>query len=148
MGEVGLHKKNGINLQTIIAELKSHPESAKAGAIASFVGMVREDPAREQSREAASVKYLDYEAYEDMALKEMKKIRDEMLKREGVIDVSIHHIIDRVGVGEESILVAVLGKHRMHVFPVLEDAVERVKTEVPIWKKEITEKSSYWVASD
>ena len=72
-------------------------------------------------------------------------IRDRA-KREGIVDVSIHHVVDRLQVGEESLIVAVLGTHRRFAFPVLEEAVERVKKEIPIWKKEITSDDAYWVS--
>jgi len=71
-----------------------------------------------------------------------------MLKRSGVIEVAIHHVIDRLGVGEPSLFVAVLGKHRQDVFPVLSETVEKVKRDVPIWKKEFTTKESYWVSTE
>jgi molybdopterin synthase catalytic subunit len=90
---------------------------------------------------------LDYEAYEAVAMREMARIREEMLNREGIIDLSIHHVIDRVEVGEESIIVAVLARHRKHVFPVLQETVDRVKSDVPIWKKETTGQTAYWVPS-
>lgn len=71
-----------------------------------------------------------------------------MKKQPGVIEVSIHHVIDTLNVGEPSLFVAVLGKHRQDVFPAISEIVERVKKEVPIWKKEHTTKESYWVSSE
>lgn len=71
-----------------------------------------------------------------------------MKKRPGVVDVSIHHVIDKVNVGEPSLLVAVLGKHRQEVFAALSETVEQVKKEVMIWKKEFTSEESYWVSSE
>lgn len=119
------------------------PSYHEAGAIASFVGVVREDPVRESD---AKVTRLEYEAYANVALKRMEEIRQDMLKRHGIIDVLIHHVIDSLTVGEPSLFVAVLGKHRQDVFPVLSETVDRVKMEVPIWKKEFTTKESYWVS--
>jgi molybdopterin synthase catalytic subunit len=77
----------------------------------------------------------------------MREIRESVKNRSGVIEVSIHHVIDRLNVGEPSLFVGVLGKHRQDVFPALSETVERVKKEVPIWKKEFTTKDSYWVSS-
>lgn len=62
--------------------------------------------------------------------------------------MSIHHVIDKVDVGEPSLFVAVLGKHRGETFPALSETVERVKREVPIWKKEFTTSDSYWVSTE
>jgi molybdopterin synthase catalytic subunit len=125
-----------------MAEIRRHSESKRAGAIATFVGIVREDPVKSSG---AKVRYLEYEAFEEVALQKLQKLRDELTKREGVVDVSIHHVVDRLGVGEDSLIVAVLGTHRRFVFSVLEEAVERVKKEVPIWKKEFTSENAYWV---
>ena len=90
---------------------------------------------------------MEYEAYSKVALKKLEEIRQSMVKRPGIIEVSIHHIIDKLGVGEPSLLVAVLGKHRKEVFATLSETVEQVKREVPIWKKEFTEKGAYWVST-
>jgi len=120
------------------------PRYHSAGAIASFVGIVREDPVREGD---AKVTHLEYEAYAEVALKRMAEIREEMMRRPGVVDVAIHHIVDVLKVGEPSLFVAVLGEHRQDVFPILSETVERVKRDVPIWKKEFTTKDSYWVST-
>ena len=145
MEPVGLHRKGEVELNVILNYFSSLPKYREAGAIACFVGVVREDPVRESD---AKVTHLEYEAYGEVALKRMEEIRQEILKRPGVIEVSIHHIIDRLNVGEPSLFVAVLGKHREEVFPTLAETVERVKKEVPIWKKEFTTKDSYWVSTE
>jgi molybdopterin synthase catalytic subunit len=71
-----------------------------------------------------------------------------MLERPGIIELAIHHVIDALKVGEPSLFVAVLGKHRQDVFPALSETVERVKKEVPIWKKEFTTRDAYWVSTE
>lgn len=91
---------------------------------------------------------MDYEAYDEIAVSKLSEIRADLLKRDGVIEVSIHHVIDRLAVGEASLFVVVAAKHRKQAFRVLEEAVERVKREVTIWKKEVTEKESYWVTAE
>jgi molybdopterin synthase catalytic subunit len=145
MEPVGLHRKGEVELNVILNYFSSLPKYREAGAIACFVGVVREDPVRESD---AKVTHLEYEAYGEVAVKRMKEIRQEILKRPGVVEVSIHHIIDRLNVGEPSLFVAVLGKHREEVLPTLAETVERVKKEVPIWKKEFTTKDSYWVSTE
>ncbi len=145
MGPVGLHRKGEMELDQILDYFSKLPSYHEAGAIACFVGVVREDPVRDSD---AKVTHLEYEAYTGVALKRMEEIRQAILKRSGVIEVSIHHIIDTLSVGEPSLFVAVLGKHRQEVFPALSETVERVKREVPIWKKEITTKDSYWVSTE
>jgi len=141
---VGLHRRAEISLKEILDYFSSLPKYHEAGAVASFVGIVREDSVRGSY---AKVTRLEYEAYSDVALKRMDEIREDMLKHKGIIEISIHHVIDAVPVGEPSLFVAVLGEHRQDVFPVLSETVDRVKAEVPIWKKEFTTKESYWVSN-
>ncbi len=145
MESIGLHKKGEVNLNQIMSDLSHLPDYHEAGAVACFVGVVREDPVRESE---AKVVRLEYEAYIEVALKRMQEIRDAIKRRPGVLEVSIHHIIDTLEVGEPSLFVAVLGKHRQDVFPALSETVERVKKEVPIWKKEFTTKESYWLSNE
>jgi len=131
-----------MTVEQVMHEIRKHPDSAKAGAMVTFTGIVREDPVESSG---TKVQYLEYEAFEEVAVQKLRELRDDLAKREGIVDVSIHHVIDKLGVGDESLIVAVLGTRRKFVFPVLEEAVERVKKEVPIWKKEFTSKNAYWV---
>lgn len=142
MGSIGLHSKNEIRLEDIISELKAQPATKKAGVIACFVGFVREEPIREGT---SKVVRLQYEAYKDVAEKMLTEIRKDIMKQSGVVDLSIHHIIDEVSVGEDSLYVAVMTEHRDEAFKALKETVERVKFDVPIWKKEVTTVESYWV---
>ena len=131
-------------MNRIFAQLAEHPNYRQAGAVASFTGIVREDPVQTGS---GNVSHLEYEAYSEVALAKLQEIRQAMVQRPGIIEVSIHHIIDKLAVTEPSLFVAVLGKHRGEAFAVLAETVERVKMEVPIWKKEFTEKGAYWVSA-
>ena len=142
MGGVGIHSRGSIGVEQVMDEVRRHPESRRAGAMATFVGMVREDPVESAG---GKVRYLEYEAFEEVALQKLQGLRDELAKREGIVDISIHHVVDRLRVGEDSLIIAVLGTHRRFVFSVLEEAVERVKKEIPIWKKEFTSENAYWV---
>jgi molybdopterin synthase catalytic subunit len=142
LGTVGIHSRGKISVEQVIDEIRRHPDCNTAGAMVTFVGIVREDPV-ESSK--GKVLYLEYEAFEEVAVKKLQELRDDLTKREGIVDISIHHVIDRLRVGDESLIIAVLGTRRKFVFPVLEEAVERVKKEVPIWKKEFTTENAYWV---
>jgi len=144
MDPIGLHQKGEVDIDKIFAQLAEHANYHQAGAVASFTGIVREDPVQSGT---GNVSHLEYEAYSEIALAKLQEIRQSMLKHPGIIEVSIHHIIDKLEVGEPSLFVAVLGKHRREVFAVLAETVERVKMEVPIWKKEFTEKGAYWVST-
>lgn len=143
MEPVGLHRKGEVDIGQILKEFSKHPNYHEAGAFACFVGIVREDPIHESD---AKVTRLEYEAYAEVALKRMESIRESIRKKPGVIEVSIHHIIDILNVGEPSLFVGILGKHRQEVFAAISETVERVKKEVPIWKKEFTTKEAYWVS--
>ena len=144
MDAVGLHRKGEVSLNQIIDYIKRLPTYHESGALACFVGVVREDPIHGSDSKVTS---LEYEAYENVALKRMAEIRADAKRRTGIVEVAIHHVIDSLAVGEPSLFVVVLGKHRQEVFPTLSETVERVKREVPIWKKEHTTKESYWVST-
>ena len=142
LGTVGIHSRGDISVEHVMDEMRKHPESNRAGAMATFVGIVREDPLESSN---SKVRYLEYEAFEEVAIQKLQELREDLTKREGIVDVSIHHVVDRLRVGDESLIIVVLGTRRRFVFPVLEEAVERVKKEVPIWKKEFTSENAYWV---
>ena len=130
----------------ILADLHANPDLRKAGAILSFIGIVRGE-----THDGDKVDYLRYDAYEEKAVEVMEAIRADTLRKEGIIDVHIHHVVDteNLEVGDEVLYVVVAGRFRKDVFVVLRDTVERVKSEVPIYKKErLTDGSSYWVAED
>ncbi len=145
MGAVGIHSRGDISLEQVVDEIRKNPNSRKAGALATFLGIVREDPV---GHSKSKVRYLEYEAFKEVAIQKLQELRNDLLKREGVVDASIHHVVDRLHVGEESLIVAVMGTHRRFVFPVLEEAVERIKKDVPIWKKEFTSDDAYWVGNE
>jgi molybdopterin synthase catalytic subunit len=144
MDPIGLHPKGEVDINRIFNSLAEHPNYHQAGAIASFTGIVREEPVQTGR---GNVSHLEYEAYSNLAVTKLQEIRQSMLKHPGIIEVSIHHIIDKLEVGEPSLFVVVLGNHRREVFAALAETVERVKMDVPIWKKEFTDKGSYWVST-
>ncbi|MEM3737502.1 MAG: molybdenum cofactor biosynthesis protein MoaE [Candidatus Bathyarchaeia archaeon] len=142
VGKVGIHKKGEISLESILEEIRRNPSLEMAGAIACFVGIVRG-----YSPDGSRVEELQYEAYEEEAILAMDRIQSEICHREGILDVHIHHIVDSLKVGEEILYVVVAGRSRGDVFPALSEVVERLKGEVPIFKKEILSSgSSYWVS--
>ena len=145
MDAIGLHRKGEISLEQILDYLRHLSAYRESGAVACFLGVVREDPVRDSD---AKVTRLEYEAYAEVALKRMNEIRADAKRRPGIVEVAIHHVIDSLTVGEPSLFVVVLGKHRQEVFPTLAETVERVKKEVPIWKKEYTTKEAYWVSTE
>jgi molybdopterin synthase catalytic subunit len=145
MVSAGVHKKASLSLLDLISNVKNHPNFHKAGAIAIFVGVVRGE-----SLKGEKVQKLELEAYEEKANEVLSEICKDLKKREGIVDVQIHHLLGEFKVGEDIVYVLVAGSHRRNVFPVLEEAVERYKKEAPIFKKEYRlnkqdKLTAYWV---
>lgn len=140
----GVHKKGAFSLQDAIDKAKKKRGFNSAGAIATFIGVVRGKTLKNEH-----VKSLSIEAYEEKANDVLETICSDLMKRPGIVDVQIHHLLGEFRIGEDLVYVLVTGDHRKHVFSVLEEAVERYKKEVPIFKKEqiLTRRgeTSYWV---
>jgi len=143
---VGIHEKGKLSLLDLLKSVRDRPDFHKVGALAVFIGVVRgETPSGE------TVKKLELEAYEEKANEVLGNICESLRERKGVVDVQIHHFIGEFDVGEDLVYVVVAGSHRQNVFPVLREAVERYKTEAPIFKKEhVVDKmgatKSYWAS--
>ena len=112
------------------------------GAVVTFLGTTRDH------FEGKRVLRLEYEAYHDMALKKLEQIRREMQQEFGVEDVAISHRTGLVDIGQISLIVAVASAHRKEAFYACHKVVDRVKEIVPIWKKEVYEDGSRWVACE
>jgi molybdopterin synthase catalytic subunit/molybdopterin converting factor small subunit len=112
-----------------------------SGAVVVFEGVVR------NHHEGRDVLRLEYEAYESMAERELRRVGEEVLAdyaaRE-VHDVAIHHRLGALGVGDTSLVVAVSAAHRADAFEACHRAVDRVKETVPVWKKEWGPDGSHW----
>lgn len=125
------------DIETLIEELKRLAD--EVGAITIFIGVVR------GKRNDEKVLRLEYEAYEELASKVAEKIIEDAKTKYGIIDACIQHRIGTVKVGGDVMYVLVASKHRAEAFQALSEIVERIKRELPIWKKEVTEKGAYWV---
>jgi molybdopterin synthase catalytic subunit len=112
------------------------------GAVVTFLGTTR------VFSEGKRVVKLEYEAYEEMALKKLEEVRQEMRAEFGIDDVAIAHRIGPVDIGQISLVVAVASPHRKEAFLACHKVVDRVKEIVPIWKKEVFEDGSRWVACE
>jgi len=111
----------------------------KAGAYVLFLGRVRNHD------RGTKVHKLVYEAYLEMAEKEMRRIAEEAINRFGVLDVFIYHRYGALKVGEETFLVVVTSSHRREAFEACSWIVDQVKSRVPIWKVELTDRGAFWV---
>ena len=112
------------------------------GSVITFLGTTR------LFNEGRKVLYLEYETYPEMAVKELEKVRQEILERWGISDVAIGHRLGRLEIEDISMIVAVASPHRKEGFQAAAYVVDRVKESVPIWKKEYFEGGSHWVACD
>lgn len=143
-GKVKLVRRGQIDLNELLKVIKSSPNIEECGAIVIFLGIVRG-----VGYDKTRVKTLHYEAMEDRALQILGKIRDDILSEsEGVKELLIWHVIDDLSQGEETIAIMAAASHRDEAFSAARRALERVKVEPPIWKKEITEKGEYWVSEE
>jgi molybdopterin synthase catalytic subunit len=112
-----------------------------AGAISTFVGSVR------NISNDKKVVRLEYESRESMAVKEMEKIAEVALVRYHLIKICIIHRVGRLEIGEDSVVIAVSGRHRKDTIAGCSYIIETLKKTVPIWKKEIFEDGEEWVSN-
>jgi len=130
MKKAGVHEKGTLSLADVMENIRRHPDFHRAGAIATFTGVVR------GSTVEGKVWKLELQAYEEKADEVLVGICNDLKKKPGIVDVQIHHLLGEFEVGEDLVYVLVVGEHRQQVFPVLEEAVERYKREAPVFKKE------------
>ncbi len=112
-----------------------------AGGSVVFIGTVR------NKTQAKTVTRLEFEAYEPMAISEMGKIAEQAIEKFAVLNISIHHHIGVLDIGEIPIIIAVSAAHRGAAFDACEYCIDTLKQTVPIWKKEVFEDGEVWVAA-
>jgi molybdopterin synthase catalytic subunit len=118
--------------------LVAHVRAASDGAIVTFDGCVRN-----QSHGRRTL-YLDYEAYETMAIAKMREIAAETRAKFSIDRVAIAHRLGRLEIGETSVFIAVSAPHRPAAFDACRYAIDTLKRTVPIWKKEYFEDGAVW----
>ena len=123
-----------IDTQRTVAGIKRGED----GATVVFEGVVRN-----QTR-GRNTLYLDYEAYEEMALEQLESLADQALQRFQIRDVAIVHRLGRLEIGETSVLIAVVSAHRAAAFEACRWLIDTLKRTVPIWKKEYFEDGAVW----
>jgi molybdopterin synthase catalytic subunit len=109
------------------------------GALCLFLGVVRNENG------GRGVRYLEYEAYEEMAAPLMREIEAEVRARWPVTDVRLVHRLGRLEIGEPSVAVAVAAPHRVEAFAACRYAIDTLKAKVPIWKKEFYADGAVWL---
>lgn len=126
--------RDAIDTERILDHLKRPND----GAALVFEGVVRN-----QTRGRKTL-YLDYEAYEEMALQELEGLAVEAIEKFQVRDVAIVHRLGRLQIGETSVLIAVASAHRAAAFEACRWLIDILKRKVPIWKKEYFEDGAVW----
>lgn len=127
-------------LGSLIARAEQSEHADRAGAIATFTGRVRR---RDHDDDVPTLR-LEYERYDGVATEQIDGIATELEAREGVYEVFFHHRTGTVEAGEDAVYVVVLAGHRAEAFAAVEDAIDRLKAEVPLFKKEVTVEGEYW----
>lgn len=120
-------------------QLRRLVEGPGAGAVITFAGMVR------QHSLGRKVLYLVYEAYPAMAEKELGKLASLTRSEFDLQSVAIHHRTGRLEIGEVSLGIAIASAHRKPGLAAMDFLIDRIKTQVPIWKKEFWEGGEYWI---
>ncbi len=124
-----------IDLQALVAEVADD----RAGAVATFAGTTRVE-----SRGRTVIR-LEYEAYEGMAEDVMAELAASLKERYELCEVAIVHRTGVVSVGEVSVAIAVSAPHRAAALDACKEAIDRLKVEAPVWKKEIYEGGEQWI---
>lgn len=115
--------------------------SLGAGAVNVFIGTVR------NNANGKNVIWLEYEAYETMAVAEIKKIIDEASHRWPLLGWAVSHRIGTLKPGEVSVVVAVSTPHRRESFEACQYIIDTLKEKAPIWKKEVFEDGEEWISA-
>ena len=118
--------------------IQKHSTRADIGGHSIFLGQVRAD--KIDGKEVASI---EYTAYEEMALEMMHTIRENLFAKYDLTCMHVHHSLGNVKAGEISLFVFTSSTHRKAAIDACEEAVERIKAELPVWGKEIFEDETY-----
>jgi len=114
---------------------------AACGGTAIFIGTVR------NATKGKKVIRLEYECYQSMALKEMRKIAADAMQRWDIQNILIHHRVGTLHIGDVAVVIAVNAPHRDAAFDACRYAIDTLKKTVPIWKKEVFEDGEEWVSA-
>ncbi len=122
-----------------VDEATAHVSHGGAGAVCLFLGVVRD------SSEGRPVVALEYEAYESMAVAEMRRIAEEIGAEIAGVRLAVVHRIGALRVGDVAVVCAASAPHRGEAYEACRALIDRVKARVPIWKRETGPDGAYWV---
>ena len=121
---------------------------AECGATVTLDGYARRFTKDKETGVVRETEYLEYEAYEPMALKEMEKLVERVKAEFEISNVGIVHRLGRLEIGDTSVVISVASPHRRAAFAVCEWLIKELKRTVPIWKKEVYLGGYTWVEGD
>jgi len=127
-----------IETSEIVAQLKAPPD----GAVTVFEGIVRNHSGGRPTL------YLEYEAYEPMAMAKMREIGDQMREKFSIRRFAMIHRLGRLEIGETSVLIVVCSAHRAAAFDACRYGIDTLKKNVPIWKKEFFRDGAVWAEGE
>ena len=122
-----------------IASVIASSGTSRDGAVATFIGRVRDHS------DGVAVHRMDYEAYAEMAEAEMRRIGEDLVARGGISTITIVHRTGALLIGDASVVVVVAAPHRDAAFPACQEALELIKSTVPVWKREHRDDGARWV---
>ena len=128
-----------IRVEDVIRAVTRADAGAGHGAVVTFLGTVRGENLGRR------VLWLEYEAFEPLALKTFQTISDETSERWPSVRVAFHHRTGRVELGEVSVAIAAASPHRAEAFAACRYVIERIKQVAPVWKREFFEGGDAWV---
>ncbi len=137
-GHIFMITREAIDAQSLASGLQ-RPED---GAVVTFEGVVR------NNTKGRATLFLEYECYESMALKQMTDIGNEIADQFAISRIGIVHRLGRLQIGEASVAVVATAPHRKAAFEAALEAINRLKREVPIWKKEFFAGGAVWVEGE
>ncbi len=122
----------------IAESIQKHSSRTDIGAHSIFLGQVRADIIEDKK-----VTSIEYTAYEEMALEKMHQIREEIFEKYELTCMHVHHSLGNVAAGEISLFVFTSSVHRKPAVEACKEVVERIKSELPVWGKELFGDDSY-----
>lgn len=125
-----------------VQEILRAVQTPEAGAIDIFIGTAR------NHSNGKHVLSLEYEAYEPMALKLMERLAEKSRSKWSIHKIAIVHRVGKVDIGQPSVVVAVSASHRKEAFEACQYAIDKLKKDVPIWKKEVFSDGEVWVGAE
>ena len=129
-----------LSLETLVTLVADRgQDTGSDGAVTTFLGVVRNHNAGRR------VQYLEYEAFEPLALRAFELISEEVTRHWPGVRLALHHRIGRIEIGDASVAIAAASAHRAAAFSACRYAIERVKQIAPIWKREFFEGGEVWI---